>query len=1427
LGDADNFITNAFAWIADAFSQAFYSIWASIARFVTLLEDLFMVFAGRRDVYLGSDEVMVLPDGDIVVGDVGTSGDLPTMLITHPTVQTIFFSMMAVATVLLVFFTILKLVQNQYKERDGGNPYTTVFRMVKGMTMFLFITAGVIVGLQVSGIVLDALANASAPAGGERASLAGLVFHAKSSGANRLTSEGPNSFEHFHENRIRQILNLNSVDGYHIRVVDSRDGSHMNVSNIGRQVYIRLPERIGGDRVGYDLFERRHVRFERTRPVQRTREVHVHFESRFLEVVIGDVTHIHWFWQAVDSTPTSDSTVRSAWEYNVNLDVGDQMFMNNMHGEFFAANRSGQHATGRYLTGDEILRGSIPTYFTRGAEDSFPNMPRDEYYITPLRNAAASLLNTRNVLTDTASDPAGMIGSTTAWGDRYWHEDTTPMRRDQFISVTPGENPSSPPGSPSALGQVDYVVHTFTYDLYDNQRIDMLVPWLTNSIFHMHNFVEWLQVPNWMNIDSPLFNDIVSQYRNNRQSYSVLAIEAAPTLVEHVLGVPSVSSAPDTSAVQIGEIAGWINEQMISRSPRYRVYLVNANGTVIFGGVNRPLSYRYASVVTQFFYIGSLNHFIGYLGLFILVGVLLNFVFGLIQRVAELAVLYMMSPITIALYPFDDGNAFSNLFVRPFYRKTIAIFAPIISLNLFFVMIPVFQSIQFFPEGNVVSNAMANAIVIIALFAMLPAIRTQVNTMFGADNINEKGIRQTFQESMKATVGSVNQNAANKIGNAGWESVKKGAQKASKFRDRVSARRDVKNQLKSGGLDRYLDKEGHKKNDNGEWLDKDGKTVLSGARLAEVKKAANMRNDEEIKEFKREGGVLGGAMFGYGTEFEKKTRRFRQGINKLGQEQRKEEYRGEWQKEREAANKTRLDAIGETYKTAERVFENKQKEDLASEEIRKLKEKKEEIMPKGAHWDKMSKEEQDKYLETSGKGKEIADLDNRIEEVEKTKNKHRDQKLEEMNMLGWNDAQMESGYAKFEVAKGKGRIEALEADAENVTFDFLKRAKVDNIEQLDVDQRARLQNEIDTKQKETKEKMKGTTEDALAFDKWFKANTNAAELYRKDQLPKFSERTFSDESLGYAFEVAKEMRRALDHANSRVVQGIFQDKGWHDLTTRLGDSVEAMRVMTQYFQADDNKKKEMEAQYNFGDGIKNLTKSATLQADAIKFTSTFGTLLGDGASGIMRGASTEAGRNQAREMTKMMLDEMQIKSANISKDIQANQEQAEYRKAIDATNDASTAQMAAANAMKELREKHQMTFKDLDDFMAKQKEIIKAIGKEGFLNAQLEMRGLTKEVMDAAVRGANSYDDKAMDDIGDIINKFINANQEMITEIGPAAQHLRAVRDSVSTYETAYINATRFSSDIDDLNQVIQRLTAKYAFEKGFIHGKPLDEYRG
>ncbi len=170
------------------------------------------------------------------------------------------------------------------------------------------------------------------------------------------------------------------------------------------------------------------------------------------------------------------------------------------------------------------------------------------------------------------------------------------------------------------------------------------------------------------------------------------------------------------------------------------------SGAGSFDSYKGVMSYTDTSTVRNLYHIGDMNFAVGYIAIVAATGVYLNFAFGLIQRAVNMAVLYVMSPVTIAFYPFDDGSKFNSQFVTPFYKEAISAFAVIVSLNIFIVML---QPVQTAVE-EATGSEMLGWLSLVAFVSMLPQIRNTITSVLGASQMSAKSLGSVFGDAKKA-----------------------------------------------------------------------------------------------------------------------------------------------------------------------------------------------------------------------------------------------------------------------------------------------------------------------------------------------------------------------------------------------------------------------------------------------------------------------------------------------------------------------------------------------------------------------------------------------------------------------------------------------------------------------------------------------------
>ena len=749
------------------------------ALLINLIEDLFRMLVGLNPVQSG----------------IQSGADITTLIINNRGVRQIFTNLVAFATIMLIFLTIIKIIQEHYKDgKHGGNPYVIVFRMVKAMVLFMFVTAACVVGLQLSSVILRALDRATGydPDGG----IGGTIFVAMGATGNRV-SQAVEALEQ------KQPDMIDNVNLYVAATATNREKGWQWVTDPSGipLFYGGNPNDPYGGEVKYpDSCWHFWNPWCRCTPevspsyAEELSATGTILQNRYrLDLDDTQADGGVQYTGGVDPDSFSNpDEVRKAVTisyYIVRFDVIDlaagafaPTAYPDENGQAGYANRHGGYGAVRDLylystwhTCEEVFQRNLPIYIldpqgnikraarnwnnknTKNEHKGFARLSRartpetiggafnpnthvnvdgvvydfkDDFDVTAVCEGDLPTEDERLFYQEANWTLKKTLGFKTK-NNKYWVSLGAGEENHEGNKVNAGPNGSytgleSPDDASSknlvdearrkGLGQYHY--YAITMDKYDRPVAKDLRSYgiLGGMYFYLtdHNKIP-LQAgtDRHMTMFRYYYNNVVSAPNG------ALVDPRAPT-TDYPAGdrrtFSDVFPANNPDGLRNREnYANWI-DNMFKRRRNVTEYVRLYDDTARikdFGyGQMRYMNYR---AVAAMYDVMAFNWIIGFGGLFIALGVYNSFAFGMIQRIAELGILYMFSPVTLAFFPFDDGAQFNNAFVKPFYKKAISSFAPVLSLNIFFVILPAFDSIRWFQNG--LYNTVARCLVSIAVIA--------------------------------------------------------------------------------------------------------------------------------------------------------------------------------------------------------------------------------------------------------------------------------------------------------------------------------------------------------------------------------------------------------------------------------------------------------------------------------------------------------------------------------------------------------------------------------------------------------------------------------------------------------------------------------------------------------------------------------------
>lgn len=154
--------------------------------------------------------------------------------------------------------------------------------------------------------------------------------------------------------------------------------------------------------------------------------------------------------------------------------------------------------------------------------------------------------------------------------------------------------------------------------------------------------------------------------------------------------------------------------------------------------INGTLDFNTMSVVKKYYDLSGVNYFVGILSGFILLLLFAIAVIVFIQRLFDIVLLYIVSPVSISTIPLDDGQRF-KIWREMFVSKILGAYGIIFAMNLFFIITPLLSSIRFF--DNDFQNGIVSLLILIGgAFAV-----TKANIVISKLTGNNAGTQEVQQ----------------------------------------------------------------------------------------------------------------------------------------------------------------------------------------------------------------------------------------------------------------------------------------------------------------------------------------------------------------------------------------------------------------------------------------------------------------------------------------------------------------------------------------------------------------------------------------------------------------------------------------------------------------------------------------------------------
>ena len=229
---------------------------------------------------------------------------------------------------------------------------------------------------------------------------------------------------------------------------------------------------------------------------------------------------------------------------------------------------------------------------------------------------------------------------------------------------------------------------------------------------------------------------------------------AGITLVNIIMG--AVNSAMNPYVLEVGS-QSTLGGQILVTSGQF-AYIGDSTSRLEIEKmfITGELNYFDLGVVIQYYNLRSLDYLVGLFGSIVIMVMFVMSAVTFIQRIFDIVLLYLVAPVSVSTIPVDDGNRF-KIWRDMMISKVLGAYGIILSMNLFFIIVPQISSITFF--ADTFKNQIVQILFLIGgAFAVTKGnlVISQLTGSTAGNNETQQLIRniQTGGHITKATIGA-------------------------------------------------------------------------------------------------------------------------------------------------------------------------------------------------------------------------------------------------------------------------------------------------------------------------------------------------------------------------------------------------------------------------------------------------------------------------------------------------------------------------------------------------------------------------------------------------------------------------------------------------------------------------------------------------
>ena len=160
----------------------------------------------------------------------------------------------------------------------------------------------------------------------------------------------------------------------------------------------------------------------------------------------------------------------------------------------------------------------------------------------------------------------------------------------------------------------------------------------------------------------------------------------------------SVNNSMNTYVLENGQPTTMGGQILVTSGTYAYIGDANSRAEIEQKFLTGEFDYFNTTLVKQYYDLRNMDYFIGIVSGIIIVVMFVMSAVMFIQRIFDIIFLYIISPISVSTIPLDEGNRF-RIWKDMLIAKILSAYGIILSMNLFFIIMPQVQAITFFNDS--------------------------------------------------------------------------------------------------------------------------------------------------------------------------------------------------------------------------------------------------------------------------------------------------------------------------------------------------------------------------------------------------------------------------------------------------------------------------------------------------------------------------------------------------------------------------------------------------------------------------------------------------------------------------------------------------------------------------------------------------------